>query len=291
MFSKIFLLSILCSQLLLAQAAGYHFRTPHSDAFGCGVDVDHEEIVRMEENYQRMRPGPNLFRANNSAPVEIDVVWNVIAANGTREGGWISTKTIKEQMRVVNQDFEGTGWSFRLTRTQRIFNKRYFSGINITLGFEDPVFNEFTKRFRRGGPETLNIYSLELPLPILGVGTFPALYEELQNLDGILLHHYIVPGGPLPPYDLGRTLTHEIGHWLGLLHTFQGGCEEPGDFVSDTAPQEAETGDCNFRVMCGIPTTPNNFMDYNPDSCQTRFTAGQIQRMQEQTRAFRGIAC
>jgi hypothetical protein len=122
----------------------------------------------------------------------------------------------------------------------------------------------------------------------LGYGQFPG---GPADTDGVVMdYHYFgsndAPGVNLDssaPYDLGRTTTHEVGHFLGLLHTFEGGCIGVGDGVADTpAVKEA-----NFNCPTGIDSCPadpgldmiENYMDYTDDACMNIFTIGQSERM------------
>lgn len=134
------------------------------------------------------------------------------------------------------------------------------------------------KALRRGNYRTLNIYVQKTVRG--GAGgwcTFPERpTQDILEQDGCcVLSSTVVP-------KQGTTTTHEAGHWMGLLHTFEGGCDGPGDYVDDTPPCTMTTG-CNL----GIKTCPNsnngdaltNFMSYN--SCRIIFSEGQKKRMRD----------
>jgi hypothetical protein len=142
------------------------------------------------------------------------------------------------------------------------------------------------RKLHRGGARTLNIYvngGGPKGEPVLGWSRFPWQYAATPKLDGISVNVAGLPGGRAVGYNLGDTLVHETGHWLGLLHTFQGGCEGGGDLVSDT-PAEAEPSFYCETTRDTCPDNPgldpvHNFMDYSLDSCMNQFTAGQVRRM------------
>jgi hypothetical protein len=159
-----------------------------------------------------------------------------------------------------------------------------------------------------GDADTLNIYSASLGQFLLGWAYLPWEFDaEFTDgnplpdyLDGVVVDFRSPPEVPndsgdaraFSVYNEGDTATHEVGQWLGLFHTFQDGCTEPGDYVADT-PQEASPAlFCPVgRDTCPAPGADpiHNFMDYSQDSCMDHFTAGQTTRMQETWTAFREL--
>jgi hypothetical protein len=136
----------------------------------------------------------------------------------------------------------------------------------------------------------LNVYSCRPGQSLLGWAYFPWSYAESNKMHGVVIHYGSVPGGYLAPYNLGGTLDHEAGHYLGLYHTFQGGCTAPGDYVDDTPYEATPTSGCpaSKNTCSSAGNDPiHNYMDYSDDACYTQFTAGQDARMDAAVPTYR----
>ncbi len=209
----------------------------------------------------------------------------------TREDGTggVSMKQVRDQIDVINAGYAGTTadeaaatpFRFVLAGVDTTADDAWYDW-NLTEDFsdEDAEAKEAKRALRVGGWADLNVYIAGLGSGLLGYATFPG--GELA-LDGLVLLNESLPGGSAAPYNLGDTATHEIGHWLGLFHTFQGGCKGAGDHVPDT-PAQAD-GDniffCNESDdTCTKPGLDpvHNFMSYGDDFCLDRFTALQSLR-------------
>ncbi|KAF9642172.1 hypothetical protein BDM02DRAFT_2524669 [Thelephora ganbajun] len=114
---------------------------------------------------------------------------------------------------------------------------------------------------RVGGPETLNVYTAGFTsgaIGLLGYATFPDGYADASKLGGVIILYSFIPGGISAPYNLGRTLTREAGHWLELYHTFQSGCTGDGNSIADTPSEASPAYGCPIgRDTCTNDNPPD----------------------------------
>jgi hypothetical protein len=214
----------------------------------------------------------------------IDVYFHIITAqDGT---GSITNQKVRKQIAVLNAAYAATGWSFNLVAIDRTKNDLWFNG----LDYGSPEQDAMKAALRQGGSDALNIYTAELGGSLLGWATFPRSYAANPVDDGVVLLWSSLPGGTTKHYNEGDTATHEVGHWMGLFHTFQGGCSDTNDLVADTPAEQSPAFRCPVgRDTCAAPGTDpiTNFMDYSYDSCMFELTPGQDARMDQQFSKFR----
>jgi PBP1b-binding outer membrane lipoprotein LpoB len=221
-------------------------------------------------------------RANGS--VTIKVYWHTIT-NTSGAGALTSTK-IANQISVLNSAYANTPFRFSLVSTDTTANNSWYTTTGGT--YETQMKNAL----RKGTAADLNIYSNNMGGGLLGWATFPSSYASAPKMDGVVILYSSLPGGTAAPFNLGDTATHEVGHWLGLYHTFQGGCTSTNDSVSDTPAQGSATSGCpTGRDSCSLAGLDpiDNFMDYSDDACMNKFTAGQVNRMDSMVISYRGL--
>lgn len=262
-----------------------HAKDPHtvSNAQARAMEAQLTKAL-AEKGYVRdgsgkaRKPGGGTF-----SPATIDVYWHTIT-DGSK--GALSASEISGQINVLNAAYSSSGFSFALKGTTTTNNASWYNQLDYGTTAE----RQMKGALRQGDNGDLNIYTADLAGGLLGWATFPK--KRVDSMDGVVILDESLPGGSASPYNLGDTATHEIGHWLNLYHTFQGGCSDTaGDYVSDTPAEASPASGCpTGRDTCTLPGLDpiKNFMDYSNDQCMDHFTTGQISRMQSAWVAYRG---
>ncbi|MBW2254617.1 MAG: zinc metalloprotease [Deltaproteobacteria bacterium] len=268
----------------------------------CGSDLTVEEVEEIEAelaanpdfvhalgtstNYRKKptKPDPDPDpEYPNPFVAEIPVYFHVIHDGAA---GYLTPADITAQMDVLNEAY-GSDVTFTWAGTDYTGNEPSW----FTMGYRTAAETEAKTALRDGGPNALNIYTANLGGGLLGWATFPTDYAGEPWRDGVVILYSSLPGGTAAPYDEGDTATHEVGHWLGLYHTFQGGCRGEGDSVTDTPAERSAAYGCpHGRDSCrkgGEPDPIYNFMDYTDDFCMDEFTDWQRDRMDAHWAAYR----
>lgn len=240
----------------------------------CGtppVDATTRQLVEQWLKAEKERRGPFL-KIDRTVPVAFHVI-----TSGRK--GRVSDEQINVQIHNLNVAFEGTGFSFELVKVDRTNNANWYRNC---LGRNEKAMK---KRLAVDPRHVLNIYTCTPGDPdTLGIAQFPWDFPEPSFMHGVILHPISLPGSGDPDYGVyGLTTIHEIGHYFGLFHTFEGGCADE-DEVGDTPAQRDPIYECRVGIdTCGSRPgldDVQNFMNYADDNCIDHFTPGQADRMQ-----------
>ncbi|HEY6571956.1 MAG TPA: M43 family zinc metalloprotease [Candidatus Eisenbacteria bacterium] len=269
--------------------------------YRCATDEKAGKLSEADQAQIERWLSTNRVAAGGPIPVNFHVIYSGTTGN-------LTDAQLDAQIAVMNNNFAGkdyngnpvagaanTGYTFfrnSVTRTAASGSKKGWwqmtPGSNAERNAKTSLVVNPTG--------SLNFYTCKPGQNLLGWATFPSSLAGNPSMDGVVIHYASFPGGPLAPYNLGGTATHEVGHWVGLYHTFQGGCggdcATTGDLVCDTPAQSTATSGCpagkNTCAAAGDDPI-HNYMDYSTDACYTNFTAGQDARADIQMSLYRPV--
>jgi hypothetical protein len=253
---------------------------------------------RNMTDIERFQVGQMLAELPPESPTEVSRLRSVrvfihILQSSTKQG-LVADSAISSQMSVLNRAFREVAFTFTLAGVTRTTNDAW-----CTAGLNTPEERAMKRALRQGSYSDLNVYTTAQKDSTLGWATLPTNVGTDISFDGVVIDYRSMPGGNFFPYNEGQTLTHETGHWLGLEHTFQGGCAVDytgGDQVADTPAEKVpnfgcpsdRTNSCPGNVGGLAGTDPiHNYMDYTDDSCMDNFTREQGARARAKYRLFR----
>lgn len=301
-FKSVFSTAVVASLTFIAQISIAQEQTR------CGINAMYAKKIAENPTIAEQRAAYRQERAHTDAnPIEnrsatriIPVVFHVIHQNGSEN---ISKEQIQSAITQLNQDFSGTNSDagnlrsiftsvqtnpeieFRLANIDP--NGNCTEGIvrvysSLTVDADDDV----KTLSRWPNNKYFNIWTVESiggsepGFITLGYAYLPDVVNWGPEIDGIVVRADRV-GTTGISNGTGRTLTHEIGHYLGLDHTFEGGCQGSGDGVSDTPKAADANFGCDYSINSCTNESPDkpdmieNYMDYSNDNCQITFTNGQ----------------
>lgn len=267
-----------------------------------GYEERLQQIETFTQNYIAHEAEYEGTRAVVTIPVVVHIVYNTASEN-------ISDAQVYNQIDVLNDDFRRLNSDAGETPSA-FLDEAADCEINFCLASVDPAGAATTGITRTSTTKTsfgtddqmkgatyghtawdrdkyLNIWVCDLGSGLLGYAQFPG---GSASTDGVAIDYvyFGVGAAGSAPYDLGRTTTHEVGHWLNLYHIWgdDGNSCGGSDLVADTPNQADETYGCpggTVRISCSNGPDGDmyqNYMDYTDDGCMNLFTNGQKSRIQ-----------
>jgi hypothetical protein len=273
----------------------------------CAVaPVEEARKQEIEEALEKFKQD-NLELYSAPGSIEIKVYFHVINQGSGLTNGDVPESVLDQQITILNNSFNGnTGGAntpFRFVKAcvDRTNNSTWF---NMSTPGTSPTTRERAAKtaLHRGGATDLNFYTINNTNSAGNLNSawarFPWEYTADPALDGIVVPYTMLPGGSRPAFDAGDIAVHEVGHWLGLLHTYSAYnpsasqvatiCSNTslGDQVADTPahlefPEDVGaclTGRDTCTAIAGLDPI-DNFMTDTSDACKSKFTPGQSARM------------
>ncbi|EJP68584.1 metalloprotease 1 precursor [Beauveria bassiana ARSEF 2860] len=280
-------LTLLLPLLARFAAASTAVSTPEDVTMWCDgeLDVDSADLAPFYDPVPLHDALQGRQEAQQFPPLSFRVFNHVVYANETVKGGYVSEYDVKKVVDMLSTDFGRFGVSFTYVNTTYTLSETL-----TTVTNRKEMYKKLVRPRRLGGYADLNLFWVAFLNGAKGTCSMPAP----GYLSGERARDQVVPADACTlrattVEDVGgKVITHEVGHWLGLLHPWTKGCEV-GDYVADTWPQEMGTNDIPQSkrrednggevFQCGEwrPSNYRNFMDYFP--YRTHFTDLQGERI------------
>lgn len=266
--------------------------------FDCGTNITHaskhflDTSRTLHQNHLKGLKGApgakDRYHYKRQNPITVDTHFHVITQTDADSVASITQDMATQQVYALNKAYNVYDIHFNLLNTSFTANDVW------AVGTADADDLAMKTALRQGTYNSLNIYfQTDLDGDILGKCTLPSqitgtVAASAYANDGCNVNANTMPGGSIDQYNQGQTAVHETGHWLGLMHVFEGySCAGTADLIADTPAQSTSTDGCPVAPpKDSCPDQPgvdsiHNIMDYSYDSCYQGFTDNQVQRMQD----------